>query len=135
MAVRSINRKIGDPVELPKVLRARERTQDGRFKLFDIDKEIEEGQLDEEDVNTAWEFLMVNERVIEAIYKRYSQISNSKQKVNTFEAMEYSTKTAVMALSEVFAFLTDFEVIGNLPHLRREDIMKIVRLINLKHQK
>ena len=47
--------------------------------------------------------------------------------------MEYSKKKAVMALSEVFAFLTDFLVIETLTHLRREDIMKIVRLINLKH--
>ena len=78
MQKRSYDRKLGDPVELPKVLRARERTQDGRFKLFDVDKEVEDGVIVAEDVNTAWEFLMVNERVVEAMYRRYSQISNSK---------------------------------------------------------
>ena len=73
-------------------------------------------------------------KVTKAMFQKYSVLSPAKRGTQlskvTFEDLKKENLT--MDLAEINAFLSDFKVLSQIPHLKRDDIKRIVRLINLK---
>lgn len=77
-------KKLSSLFEHPRGSANIERIETRPIELFDMDKEVRQGVVAKQDAETAWDFLMVNDNIIDAMYKRYSQISTSKIKSELF---------------------------------------------------
>lgn len=85
-------------------------------------------------MNDNYNFVLSISKVLKAMFQKYSVQSPAKRgsqlsKV-TFEDMKKENLT--MDLAEINAFMNDFKILPMMPHLKRDDVKRIVRLINLK---
>lgn len=110
-SLKTLQRTLGDPVELPASLKARANTLE-RVKFFDLLEQISNGNIDESEMNENYNFVMSISKVLKAMFQKYSVISPAKRgsqlsKV-TFEDMKKEHLT--MDLAEINAFLNDFKI-------------------------
>jgi len=116
-------RTLGDPVPV----KALEQSAPGPagLKLFDM-LSCHESELEKYMV-----WLKQHMKLYKAMFHKYATVSANKMSVKklTFDDMKDQKNT--MSLSEVFAFMNDFNMSKNYT-IKRDDIKKVIKLINLK---
>jgi len=120
------DRRLGEPVAVRALSIGREKAErESNMKLYDLNSQTDL------EINKYVIWLKTYMKLYRAMFHKYATVSQNKQQIrkHTFDDMYNEKET--MNLTEIFAFLNDFQICQYF-NLKREDIKRLIKLINLK---